>query len=275
MGKMILCSGSRAKYPYRFTTSGLRVYSMEELCYYLYHHVYQIEEEMFCDSLIEWIGEELKLTERAQKLKQLKKQKADVKTLVAVILCSTDYYTEHEIKSLLKTLDEIVGLPLMKRSCSKAKHCLSNHQYLEAMMEYEKILRSDNASELSPEEYGDILHNLAVAKAHISGLSDASELFCQAYLRNQRMESLFQYLFSLKLMDNDALYNEKREEYQVSGELHNQIQNYLAQMSVEAGKSNRVTEIHNLRQCKQQGNIREYEIRSYEILEEWKEKIRL
>lgn len=274
MGKMILCTGSRAKRPYGLPSSKSLIYSMDELCYYLYHHVYQIEEEMFCDSLIEWIDTELKLPERAQKLKQLKQRKADLKTIVTVIMCSTDYYTEQEIKGLLKTLDEIIGMPMIKRSCIKARICLDNQQYKEAITEYERLIGCQEASGLSPEEYGDVLHNLALAKAHIVGLKEASGLFCQAYERNRRMESLCQYLYSLLLSGQHALYEEKIEEYQVSEELLNQIQKYLGQKSEEAQNSDLVREIQTLRQMKEQGEIIDYYNRTDQIIEEWKEKIR-
>lgn len=274
MGKLILCSGSSTKRPYRFVSTGVRVYSIEELCYYLYHHVYQIEEEMFCDTLVDWIKTELMLADRAEKLKQLKRQKADIKTMVTVILCSADYYTEHEIKSLLKTLDEIIGMPLIKRSCIRAKHCLANQEYQEATAEYERILNSGEASDLSPEDYGDILHNLAVAKVHISGLKEASELFAQAYERNHREESLCQYLCSLQLSSKNSLYDEKREEYQVSEELHNNITNYLKQASEDAVESEMMREVQSLRQSREQGKLIDYYKKTDEMIEEWKAKIR-
>ena len=124
MGKLILCSGERTKRPYGFTSTGIRIYSIEELCYYLYHHVYMIDEDMFSDDLLDWIEMELKLTERARMLKNLKKQKSDLKTMVTVVLCSADYYTEHEIKVMLKLLDDMIGMPSIKRSCIKANNYL-------------------------------------------------------------------------------------------------------------------------------------------------------
>jgi tetratricopeptide (TPR) repeat protein len=274
LGKLILCSGSRTKRPYVFNSSGIRVYSIEELCYFLHHHVYLLEEEMFGEALFDWIDTELKLTDRAEKLRLLKKQKADMKTIVTVILCSADYYSEQEIKVLLKTLDEIVGMPYIKRNCVRAGCYLRNGQYAEAAAEYERIINSKEAADLTPEEYGNLFHNLAVAKVHITGLKEAAELFSQAYERNHREESLKQYLYTLQLCHNDSFYSETAEKYQISKELDNQIREFLKQKEKEASDSEMMLEIKNLRKWKDQGQISEYYRKCSEIIDSWKTKVR-
>jgi tetratricopeptide (TPR) repeat protein len=233
-----------------------------------------IDEAMLCDDLFDWIGTELKLEERAQKLKQLKKQKTDLKSMVTVILCSADYYTEYEIKGLLKMLDGVIGMPLIKRNCIKANNCLKNRQYKEAATEYERIINSTEASELSPEEYGDIYHNLAVAKVHITGLKEASRLFNQAYQRNHRDESLKQYLYTLRLCNNDEQYRSEVEEYQVSSELARGISDFLELIEEEAKNSEQMQKLLHLKNRKAQGKMSEYYRMTEEIIDSWKRGIR-
>lgn len=274
MGKLILCSGERTKRPYGFTSGGVRIYSIEELCYYLYHHVYLIEETMFSEDLFDWIGSELKLPERAQKLKQLKSRNSDLKTIVTVILCSADYYSENEIKGLLKVLDDVVGMPPVKRNCMKADSYLKNKNYMEAAAEYEKIINSKEAAELSPEEYGDIYHNLAAAKVHISGLKEASRLFCEAYVRNHREESLRQYLYTLLIADNEAEFLEKAEEYQASGELKQEILDYIRQKENEAMNSELMGIAEHLKERKSHGKVSEFRKMTEDIIDGWKATVR-
>ena len=274
MGKMILCSGERTKRPYGFTQTGIRIYSIEELCYYLYHHVYLIEEDLLSDDLFDWIGTELKLPERAKKLKQLKQQKADLKTIVTVILCSSDYFTEYEIKALLKLLDEMIGMPQIKRNCIKAKYYFSNRQYKEAVIEYEIIINSADAVRFTPEEYGDIYHNYAVAKVYVAGLKEASELFYQAYERNHREESLRQYLYSLVLCKKQDEFISKSEEYQIKEELRENILQFIDRKEKEAANSERMKEIAILKDKLDQGKMTEYYQMADEMIEAWKAKIR-
>ena len=274
MGKLILCSGVRTKRPYIFTSTGVRIYSIEELCCYLYHHVYLIDEKLFTDSLIDWIATELKLVERAGKLKKLKEQKTDLKTMVTVVMCSADYYTEKEIMELLKTLDQVIGMPPFKRNFIKANHFLKDNQFNEAIEEYERILSSEEAVMLTPGEYGDILHNLAVAKVHTVGMKEASEFFRQAYERNQREESLRQYLYSVKLSNNMQLFYEKIEEYQIDRNFSNQLLNDIEQTYHDAENSEMMPELRQLKQWKDKGNIGKYYKRSNEIIDVWKATVR-
>ncbi|HWT26688.1 MAG TPA: hypothetical protein VN131_02005 [Mobilitalea sp.] len=274
MGKLILCSGSRTNRPYVFSSTGIRVYSIEELCWYLYNYVYMLDQELFTDSLFDWIGTELKLNDRADKLRALKSQNADMKTIVTVILCSADYYTEEEIKSLLKILDQIIGMPPIKRNCIKANTFLKKNQFSEASGEYERIINSKEAAELTPEEYGDILHNLAVAKVHLKGASEASEIFLQAYQRNLKEESLRQYLFTLIIGNNQELFYKKAEEYQVSQELCNAIVTEMELLEKEAQDIKRLPEIHYLRQYKSEGRISDFYKIADDLIERWKTSIR-
>lgn len=274
MVKLILCSGERTTRPYGFPGSGIRIYSIEELCYYLYHNVYMIEEDMLSEDLFDWIDTELKLTERAKKLKLLKRQKADVKTLITVILCSADYYTEEEIKAVLKILDAVIGMPVIKRHWIKANHYLKNEQYLEAATEYERIIASNEAAELTPEEYGDVFHNLAVAKVHMTGLREASRLFGYAFERNNREESLKQYLYTKMLSSNEDSYEQIIADYQISEEAEQSILTFLQQKDQEIQASEQLEKLGELRQIKEQGDSERFYQLVDEQLEVWKGKIR-
>lgn len=274
MGKLILCSGARTEIPYLLPQLGIHIYSMEELCYLLYQHVYMIDEEMFGDSLFDFIETELKLPERADKLRLLKNQNADLKTIVTVILCSTDYYTETEIKGLLKTLDEVIGMPLVKRSGIKAGNYLKEQKYSNAAKEYERIINSPEATQLTPEEYGDMFHNLAVARVHITGLKEAARLFYEAYERNHREESLIQYLTALLMNHNEEEYLNKAKEYQIGPELDYKIRNHLDSIGKEAYATERSERIQELVEIKTRGDQNEFYGRMEEIIAFWKNRVR-
>ena len=47
MGKLILCSSAVAKTPYKMPVSGTRIYTIEEMCYYIYHNIYEIDTGCF------------------------------------------------------------------------------------------------------------------------------------------------------------------------------------------------------------------------------------
>jgi tetratricopeptide (TPR) repeat protein len=270
MSKLILCSGVRAQRPYCFTSGGIRIYSIEELCYYLYNHIYLIDEITLNEELFDWINSELNLPDRADKLKQLKKQKADLKTIITVILCSADYYTENEIKGILKLLDDILKMPLVKRRCLKAAELLKNDNYKEAAEEYEIIIHSKEAVDLTPEEYGDIYHNLAVAKTHITGMKEASHLFLEAYERNHRDVSLQQYLYSLLLMGDFTEFQKKIEQFQVSESLQKSVSEFVRLKEEEAIMTDSYKLVEQLSNQKENTQLDDFFNNARIMIDTWK-----
>ncbi|NLP35748.1 MAG: hypothetical protein GX359_11275 [Clostridiales bacterium] len=272
MGKVILCSGDRTERPYVFPRTGVRIYSIEELCYYLYHNVYLIEESLFTDSLIDWIGTELKLVDRAAKLKALKAKKADLKTLVTVVLCSSDYYGEKEILAFLRRLDRVIDMPRIKRIFVKANELLKDHQYTLALNEYERILSSEGDNNLTPKDFGDVLHNKAIATAQSKSLKEAVDIFRQAYEYNHNEESLRQFLYAVLLSGEDV--DEIAGIYNVDDILKEEVISDLEQIREEAKLNDSMTEIQRLKQYKAEGRNTEFYELADKMIERWKASVR-
>lgn len=269
MGKLILCSGKRTNRPYVMPNTGHRVYSIEELCYYIYNNIYSIDETFFTDSLVDWIGTELCLISRAEKLEMSLKQGADFKTLLVIVMCSSDYYTEQEIKRLLATVDDMRIMPPAKRWFIKANSYLKGKQYSEAAAQYDRLLVSDEATSLNPRDYGDVLHNKAIATLHISGLEGALELFEQAYERNHREESLRQYLYTLWLARGREAFDGETAGMQISGQLREDIIIRMEQLSRDAGMCRDMNEINKLRNLKDAGKTDEVRDKCKQMIYRW------
>lgn len=274
MGKLILCSGKRTNRPYVLPDTGYRIYSIEELCYYIYNNIYAIDETLFTDSLIDWIGTELCLTSRAEKLDFTIKQGADYKTLLAVVLCSSDYYTEEEIKKLLEEAAKIRTMPPVKRWFIKANSFLNRKQYTEAAAQYDRLLVSEEAVDLSPQDYGDVLHNLGIATLNIYGPGRALELFLHAYERNRKPESLRQYLYTLWLVEDIDVFDDKLQEYQISDGLREEIVLKMEQLTHDAKLCKDMDEINVLKNLNDHDRLTEVRDKSGQIIDRWINKIR-
>lgn len=273
MGKLILCSGKRTDRPYVMPATGHRVYSIEELCYYIYNNIYFIDESLFSDSLIDWIRTELGLFERAEKLELINKQGADYKTLLVVVLCSADYYTEFEIKKLISAVDEIRIMPNAKRRYKRANSFLQKKQYSRAATEYERLLVSEDAVELSPSDYGDVLHNLAVARMYTYGPEGAWELFLNAYERNGRKQSQQQYFYSLWLCSNEK-FEEQLKEYNVGDEQKMDFVLKMEQLSQEAKECKAMDDMNLLHILKSTGRATEFQNKALQIIDGWIDEVR-
>ncbi len=274
MGKLILCSGKSTNRPYVLPVIGYRAYSIEELCYYIYNNIYSIDESLFTSSLNDWIGAELGLEARAEKLDQLIKQGADYTTLLAAVLCSSNYYTEQEIKQLLQKVDGIRAMPPARRWFLRANSYLKRKQYEEAAAEYDSLLVSKEASDLSPKDYGDVVHNLAIATLHIYGPDRAQELFFHAYERNRREESLRQYLYTLWLCCDNEEFDKKLSEYHVNNILRDEIVLRMEQLSSDALQSKEMDELYRLKNLLSSGERREVREKCSQIINRWIEEVR-
>ena len=69
MSGYILCQTKRAELPYFVENISTNIYSLEELCYYLYHNLYLIDETIMNEELCRWIQEELELPGLAAKIR--------------------------------------------------------------------------------------------------------------------------------------------------------------------------------------------------------------
>lgn len=274
MGKLIVCIGETAKNPYIFPETKTAVYTIEELCYYIYHNAESVTEELFSHKLTEFIRTELKMTERAAYLDSLIARHAGIKDMVVAILCSADYYDKAEINHLLDKIDQLLRLSPVQRKKHQADYCMRHGQWKEAMTEYNKILNGREFTELTSKEYGDILHNIGVLYAKTGAFVTASEKFREAYERNSNPESLKQYLYALKLSNQEALFDREMKLYVGSRELLMEIEEDLYQTADECEYTQLYTRTKKLSERKEQGQMQEYYEDLSKILQQLKSEYR-
>ena len=149
----IVCEGKVAEHPYVMPYTGRKVYSLEELCCYLYENIYSINREFFQASLADWLREETDHEALAKKITEEIAQSAGLKDLVVTILCGCDYYKEEEIRKLIAVMDGIANLPLHKRKKIKADNFLRAGMYGKSLLEYRKLLQGGLAMNFTAGEY--------------------------------------------------------------------------------------------------------------------------
>lgn len=274
MGKLIICNGKEAYIPYYFKMTNTKVYSIEELCYYVFNNVELLSEDFFGEPLIRWLEDELNLKDTADKLRDKKSKACSFKEIAVSILCSCDYYTEPEIKEFIHNLDELVQLSPYEKLKKKADNYLKYRQFAEAATTYEKILDGEEVKSLSSEEYGTILHNLAIIKIHMIGMAEAAESFKEAYERNKNPESLKQYFMALKLSKQDSIFLEEANAYGLTETLKDEIQDEINISLEEAKQTQEYKMMEEFQECKQTGRINQLYRIADELINEWKQDFR-
>ena len=55
MGSLILCHKKKASQPYKITRIHRKIYTIEELCYYLCNNLYLIDYTIMNEKICEWL----------------------------------------------------------------------------------------------------------------------------------------------------------------------------------------------------------------------------
>ncbi|MDF2589229.1 MAG: hypothetical protein K0S41_3070 [Anaerocolumna sp.] len=274
MGKLIICSGKLAKKPFHVKLTNTNLFSIEELCFFLYNNIELIQKDFFDYSLTEWISQELDLIKRAEILKELLDNNAGLKDMVVCIMCSADFYTETEIKHLLHCIDELGQLSPIEKMKKKADNYLKYRQFAEASIEYEKILESKEAVMLSGVEYGNLVHNLAIIQLNTVGILVAANSFKEAYERNRNIETLKQYLLALKLGKKEDKFLEETKNFNVDEDIIDEINEKLQQINFDAESSEEYQMIEELLEYKQSGKLNQFYQLANERINRWKMEFR-
>ncbi|MCR5684816.1 MAG: hypothetical protein K6G81_05265 [Lachnospiraceae bacterium] len=266
MGRVILCASGHAQKPYVMKTSGVRVYTIEELCYCLKEDLDLIDENTIDREMALFIRDELGLTERGKLLEELVLSRDDIKSRLVVIFCSADYYNKEEITAICDELDELAHMIPVRRKKRRADSYMIQGRLNEAAAIYRNIAGDPEAGKLSQEEYGNVLHNIGVYYIRSRMYTEASRMFREAYERNDNKYSLKCYLYSLKLGHNESLYIAEAMRLLDNSELIKTVEAEIANAGEKAGSSAELEEMKVLEALYKQGLTTEFDRLSGEMI---------
>lgn len=189
MTGMILCRTKMAKNPYHAAHAGLNLYSLEELCYYIYHNIYLIGFDLVDEPLIAFIRTELEEEALAVRLEYLKKNRAGLAEMVITILKYVDYYDNRELEEIREILETLDTQNVYERLKRRADSLLGNKKYAGAIKNYLTILDGEKDPLLPGIFYAGVYHNLGVAYGNLFLYPQAREAFIAAYAIGQHEES--------------------------------------------------------------------------------------
>ena len=141
-------------------------------------------------------------------------------------------------------------------------------------MNYRMLLKEKDAFGITSETLGDIYHNLAIALLHTDGFGEAADLFREAYERNNREETLKQYLLALRFYGDRAMYESALDIYQVSEGIAKWLDVAFFQTELETQEISDFNDINLIRQLLRDGKINEFYSNVKRITEQMKEQYR-
>lgn len=204
MGKILLQTGEYTTIPYSFDNLGIRVYSIEELCYVLRENAFLLDREIMDRRLVKWIGEALKLPELATMLAPLLHNKTSVGAFVRVILSYVGLYDEAEVGRIEELFFQGIGLNAYEKLKSRIDYLVESGKYTPAILEYDALLARLPEKEIILR--AKILHNKGTALCGLFLFEEAALHFEEAYGLDGDQESFIAYLAAKRLAMKEGDY---------------------------------------------------------------------
>lgn len=204
-GRLILTNNKMNTVPFYFNLSGMRVYSCEELCYYIYQNIYAVSDETFGEDLIYWIDKNLEERGLVKRLREAKKNKRTVKEMVRTVLMSVDYYSKDEVEALQGIIEEIEMQNPIENRKVEGDNYLRYGKLLEAVETYKKVdlMVEESEEEVCQEFLGNVYHNMGAAFAKLGHGSAALECFSKAFELNHSETSRDSMMMMMMIMGMD------------------------------------------------------------------------
>ena len=126
MSSLILCHRKKAKQPYEVAQIQRKIYTMEELCYYLCNHLYLVDYTLMNEKLCDWLEEELELSDLANNLRRLLEQNGSMEQFVITILAHSSIYTTGELSRIQDVLEKLKNQRPVEKQKYKADNLLAS-----------------------------------------------------------------------------------------------------------------------------------------------------
>lgn len=208
MSGYILCQTKKADRPYFIENISTNIYTLEELCYYLFHNLYLVDETIINEGLCSWIQEELKLPKLAYKLRMGLGKFCSAEDVLYPIFKEINYLTYEELKALNGKLQKLDRESLPVREKQKGDTLMANGMYVHAIQVYQKLLETEDLEEYREGLTESIWHNLGCAYSYLFLMEKALECFQKAYEAGKSQTALRTLLLAAHSVRS-------REEYEV------------------------------------------------------------
>ena len=268
MSTMILCRDKLAVNPLYISCSDVRLYSNEELCYYIYNNIYIITNDFISDELIHFLRYETKDMALADRVEQMKKSDAGLAAILVTILKSVDYYSISQIDKISEILSTLDSQNVYERLRSRADTYLDRKRYLKAIDCYKQIIK-EYKNDAPGAFTARIYHNTGVAYAGMFMYDKAAESFKLAYETGQYSESYDAYL-AAKYFDerNKELIVEDVSDRELA------VRKRIEGVMDNARYQEEYRKLEELVKRKEHGDVAYYHKAVKDILSSWKDEYR-
>ena len=231
MSSLILCHKKKAKRAFEIVRIHRRIYTIEELCYYLCNHLYLVDYTIMNDGLCDWLEEELELKELADSLRQLLEQNGTIERYIVTILAYSSIYTTAELNQIQDVLDKLKNQKPIEKQKYKADNLLESGSVKSAIMIYQEIIHGERDESIDGTFYGKVYGCLGAAYGRLFLYEEAAKMYEAAYQICEEESMLKAYLYACRRYMSKEEYRQFIQRSALYREIDYKLTEEVAQIS--------------------------------------------
>ncbi len=253
-----LCLLPQARKPYYIENIRTDIYSLEELCFYLYHNDCLIDESLINERLCDWLRDELGLTRLYRQLYDQLEKKDGVGFFILPIFREAGYLTSQETREYQERLAKLEVQSEDMKQKLRGDYLVKENMFARAIWEYRQILKRKNPGKLGVQFYAAVWNNMGAAHAGLFQFEQAAQCFLEAYNLVKTKETFRKYISALPLFLSEEEYQKRLDALRADPYLVQRIQEYNAKM---CGNQEYLDRVDRMRRGEREAWV-----------EEWKER---
>lgn len=216
MGSLILCHKKKAKHPYEISRIHMRIYTIEELCYYFCNNLYLVDYTIINRQLCTWLEEELDLYDLADELRSILDLNGSVEQFLLTVLSHASIYSSSEITRIHNVLEHLKNQNEVEREKYKADNLLKAGEVASAILVYQSIVNKEWDDSIGKEFYGHVYGCLGAAYGRLFLYEEAAAMYEKGFNICQDTKMMKAYLYCcyrympedqyVKMLSNEPVY---------------------------------------------------------------------
>jgi len=240
MGSLVLCHEKHATHPYEISRIHCKIFTIEELCYYLCNNLYLIDYTIMNEQLCVWLDEELEMPGLAGQLRDVIRLHGSVEKFVVTILKDSKIYKDPEMIRIQNTLERLKNQKDIEKQKYKADNLLESGEIEEAILVYQAILNQEKDESVDDKFYGRIYAGLGAAYGKLFLYQESARMYDRAYQICEDKALLKPYLYAsykyMSLEEYHILLTKHEDYVEINAQMRQEIEDIKENLQLEPNK---------------------------------------
>lgn len=201
------CPYGAAEQPYHLKSIDLKVYSLEEILYFYYHHQILLDRSLMQEDFVFWVREHLKQPVLAEKLHQLIAGGGSFVMFMETLVAQGNILDDVEKQAFLEYIVRMEDKNELERRKMLADQMMERGKFEAAILEYRRILKGKEQEAGQQELLAKVWHNLGCCYGKMLYYKEALNCFQNAYSyeRLPQTKQAVAYIMNLRQAAEDIV----------------------------------------------------------------------